>query len=674
MTTSRTLLYLSWILAFLIVGIMTLNGKQESTQFQGIADTREVIINSQSAVEIKNIHVVPGQIIKTGKLLVELNRPELTLKINDISHQLEKLKVEKRVQAGKTRAQINELNAQKALAMSEIDSKIEALKTRHNLNKKLTSQLKSIKPAKKKAKTAMPGQIAVNIAGLLTERKLAQNRINLKVDALNAAIESPENPLNVKIESLEKELHLLNEQKKELLIYSQMNGIIGSIHCKRGEKISPFAPVLTLYSRSPSYVRGYIHEKVHNRAQAGELVKVVSLTSKNTAATGTIVGVGSRIVDYPIRLRKRPDLQAWGREVQIKIPEENRFLLGEKVMICPVSSRQNTLMATIRKYLNFGTIQTADARNSAADQPPDLTDIKRHKSLVGEQQIEASGMVWLYDLSLYLVISDDTPDRKPVLYLMDEKGTVRFDAAVQGLDTINDMEAVCLDSENRIYIAASQGYDRDDTLTDDRKRLVRILRTGTQFVLDKQVLLYDLLAGAAASQGDAPWAQFVQSGIKSGRMEIEGMFFDRGSLFLGFKTPLRDGRAVILKIEDIDRVLMTNRLDKNQVSIWKALDLTDPVSEIASGISDMYRHGKKLIILSVAKTGKKRKDLKRAGLKRSANVWVHDTETDTTTTIRNFRNLRPEGIAFDSDSGVFLLAFDEGAHRPSKIMKLDGIK
>ena len=55
--------------------------------------------------------------------------------------------------------------------------------------------------------------------------------------------------------------------------------------------------------------------------------------SDNNNVEGDVVGVGSRIVEYPVRLRKRQDIQIWGREVLIKIPENNAFLLGEKVRI-----------------------------------------------------------------------------------------------------------------------------------------------------------------------------------------------------------------------------------------------------------------------------------------------------------------------------------------------------
>jgi hypothetical protein len=88
-----------------------------------------------------------------------------------------------------------------------------------------------------------------------------------------------------------------------------------------------------LHTKSPSYVKGYIHEDVYNKVAIGQKVTIASFSDPKNTIQGEVVGVGSRIVEYPVRLRKRPDFQIWGREIIIKIPSENNLLLGEKVRI-----------------------------------------------------------------------------------------------------------------------------------------------------------------------------------------------------------------------------------------------------------------------------------------------------------------------------------------------------
>jgi HlyD family secretion protein len=109
--------------------------------------------------------------------------------------------------------------------------------------------------------------------------------------------------------------------------------MIGMVKFKEGEKVSPFDTILTLHPAAPSYVKGYIHENVYSRVATGDTVEVRSFTDNRQATTGKVAGVGSRIVIYPERLQKRVDIPIWGREVIIKIPDNNSFLLGEKVLI-----------------------------------------------------------------------------------------------------------------------------------------------------------------------------------------------------------------------------------------------------------------------------------------------------------------------------------------------------
>jgi len=75
--------------------VITLFFKIENTNFYGIAETREIEVNLENPVEIERIHVVEGQSIEKGQLLVDLNNPELMLKINQVSHQLAQIKAQK---------------------------------------------------------------------------------------------------------------------------------------------------------------------------------------------------------------------------------------------------------------------------------------------------------------------------------------------------------------------------------------------------------------------------------------------------------------------------------------------------------------------------------------------------------------------------------------------------
>ena len=151
----KKLLYLTWVLVFLVVvKTSLLIEKEETTEFQGIAETREVIVNSENSVEIGRIHVLPGQEIQKGRVLVELQRPALTMKLNEITHQLKELKSRDTCNRDEIKSQIRQLRADKKINISEIDHKIEQITSRYAFNKEMVSGLKSISNPSRATKSA----------------------------------------------------------------------------------------------------------------------------------------------------------------------------------------------------------------------------------------------------------------------------------------------------------------------------------------------------------------------------------------------------------------------------------------------------------------------------------------------------------------------------------------
>ncbi len=70
-------LYIIWLIALILVVMITLKYRGEFTKFYGLAESREISIRSENASMVKKVHVVPGQTVSKGELLIELQRPEL---------------------------------------------------------------------------------------------------------------------------------------------------------------------------------------------------------------------------------------------------------------------------------------------------------------------------------------------------------------------------------------------------------------------------------------------------------------------------------------------------------------------------------------------------------------------------------------------------------------------
>jgi multidrug resistance efflux pump len=80
------------------VGLIFMIGFYLSTpnlSFHGLATTRETVINFEYPVEIHRVHVLPGQKVKKGELLIEMNQNALDTQIRELSAAVAQLKAEK---------------------------------------------------------------------------------------------------------------------------------------------------------------------------------------------------------------------------------------------------------------------------------------------------------------------------------------------------------------------------------------------------------------------------------------------------------------------------------------------------------------------------------------------------------------------------------------------------
>lgn len=321
---------LLWVLALVGVVMINVSFFSYSTVFQGVAESNEFEINYSSSVEIRSIHIVPGQEVEQGDLLMAVESPDLDAKIEEVASQLAEIKARVNVSIQQTVGQIEEIEHVMATKMLDINSQIAQYEAQLQLNRDLTKGLKSIAKSSNDYEEQNP--IKAKIEALKEELKIYELNAVARISQLNSTISSNQNPYEVQVSNLVNELRLLNAEKQELICYSPASGIIGDINFKQGGKVSPFAPIFAIYSKSPSYIQGYIHENTVEDVAVGDSL-IVSNKQKSISMKGMVIGVSSRVVEFPIRLRKNPEIAIWGREVQISIPIVNDLLLGEKVTV-----------------------------------------------------------------------------------------------------------------------------------------------------------------------------------------------------------------------------------------------------------------------------------------------------------------------------------------------------
>lgn len=170
-------------------------------------------------------------------------------------------------------------------------------------------------------------------------------------------------------------------------------------------------------------------------------------------------------------------------------------------------------------------------------------------AIQGSGPFEASGAVWVPDTNTVLVVDDGRPGQILVL-TFDENGRQIGSAAPINLGAqVVDPEAITYDGAAWFYVIGSQGDPgkgaQNGLLRFAYDRESRAVRGTPQVISDLRAFLLSQLPELQA-EGEKP-------GSKGG-LNIEGLTWDvdRSRLLLGLRSPLINGRAVIvpLKLKD----------------------------------------------------------------------------------------------------------------------------
>lgn len=325
----KAILLIAWLAALGVLAALSMYYTGESSKFFGIADDQEQTIRFTTPVEIVSYGFVAGQEVDEGDLIVAVRQPELVAELEIIRERSQALKFGNRESRASMESEIVQLESDRQAQLSELDSQIRNLKARQDAAASILTGLGT--------NGSYAGDPALGQEiGSLQVRKRALNRsIAARIDDLNSRLANSERPVDAQIAELAQRRRDLERQQTEQTVYAKLSGQVGSVLFKVGEMVPPYQPVLTVHGTRPTFIKGYIHENVVNGVTLGQTVWVQSsnATRGNVWFEGIVESLGSRIVEFPLRLKVNPLAQAWGREVVIQLNDEHALLLGEKVSV-----------------------------------------------------------------------------------------------------------------------------------------------------------------------------------------------------------------------------------------------------------------------------------------------------------------------------------------------------
>ena len=301
--------------------------------FYGFAESEETEINYNYPVVVEKIQVTEGQAVKEGDVLLQLTRRKSKETMEDQSFRIAALKADESIWRQKKENQIAELELTKQNKLALMETKMKQLKKELDFKKSLAKNLQSISPASSEYQP-----LEEELKELDLEKTNFCKAHELKMTGLQQELQLGDNPYREQIKRLTAEQTFEAAQKVQpIVVTAPTDGLIGNIICKEGEHIPSYTTLMSFYEPHSSLIKAYVHEDLTLKVHPGDSYRISSLKDPTINYTGKVIGLGSRIVEIPTRLRKIPEIKSYGREVLIAISKENLFLIKEKVSLSSIS-------------------------------------------------------------------------------------------------------------------------------------------------------------------------------------------------------------------------------------------------------------------------------------------------------------------------------------------------
>ncbi len=328
MKKGKWILWVAWLCAILLLVLITVFNQAKVDKFIGLTSNKEQEINFSYTVQIDKAHVLPGKEVKKGDLLVELIRPDLSSKVKIIDSKISELLAKKSIEVNDINGELQSLEIKYEIAIEKLNMQIKQNKVKLNENKKL---LQSIVPIDRNYFATLK----YKIESLKKDKRSKQTIYESHKKQLTQKLEYINAPFEAQINELLQEKKILDQKHEKLIVYSPIDGEVGSMSYNRNSPIKAYDTILTVHSKYPKFATGYIHEDIINELVVGQKVGVSAFNKTDSSKKivyGIIESIENRIEEIPVKLKKYKIVPLWGYKVLIKLPENN-FQLGKKVMI-----------------------------------------------------------------------------------------------------------------------------------------------------------------------------------------------------------------------------------------------------------------------------------------------------------------------------------------------------
>lgn len=331
----RNLFYIFIVMAVGGLVIVSLTTVQKDNAIVAIVESQKTAISYQKAVNVKAIHVIEGQQVKKGDLLIEVDRPDLNFDYEKLLNQKNQEEANHLALKSEYRAELELMNIESAGKINRINAEIAQLESEMQLEQALRSDLASLNNSENRQQSVTnPDSIVLN--SYREEKKQIETHYASERRRLQSALQQDLEMTELKIKLIDDELELLVAEQAMLKRYAPFDGTIANVNVQLNEIVPSFETIVSLYEQHPSTLKAFLGSESRFILKPGDIVNVES-SNREYSVEGRVIEVGARIVGYTEPTDPLSAPERFGREVFISLPIDNSFLYGEQVFVFPLN-------------------------------------------------------------------------------------------------------------------------------------------------------------------------------------------------------------------------------------------------------------------------------------------------------------------------------------------------
>jgi len=322
------------LLLAVTMAIISISYKDNTEAMVAVVEPQVTAISYRKAVIVEKIHVIPGQEVQNGQLIIEVIRPDLHLDLEKLATELSRVEIELETLKSQYHQQKELAKIEYESEHYQLKSKIEQEQMAIEQNKRLVAGLDEL--TEQNLQNDSIGEMQVQVL----ENQLKNLEARYRQDQERESIQYQKNQAiqEKQLVLASKELAATQIETDELVRYALGPGTVGAVDVRLGELIPPFQTLITIYESQPSMIRAFMNEEISYEVEVGDQVWVES-ENRLYKVSGKVVEIGSRITSFPKKINSNPLQTRYGQEVYVQISENSRFLNGEKVFVYPVASQ-----------------------------------------------------------------------------------------------------------------------------------------------------------------------------------------------------------------------------------------------------------------------------------------------------------------------------------------------